>query len=120
MENKRKTYAEIGRDVVAPHIPVNFDLSSAVIGDQIAKCDNAHSSAMSFAEVRAAQNSKVDAMFDQISQKPASEPELCAIPTDEERAANQRELSKLSRANRFRLMFGLPMLDDHPASGEDR
>jgi len=33
-------------------------------------------------------------------------------PTDEERAANWRELHKLSRANRFRLMFKQPMRPD--------
>jgi hypothetical protein len=31
-------------------------------------------------------------------------------PTDEERAANWRELEKLHPGNRFRLMFGMPML----------
>ena len=31
-------------------------------------------------------------------------------PTNEERAENHRALMKMHRGNRFRLMFGLPML----------
>lgn len=42
---------------------------------------------------------------------PDSEP-LCQPPTDEERAANARALSQLSRVNRFRLMFGQPFLHE--------
>lgn len=33
-----------------------------------------------------------------------------SIPTPEERAADHRKLMKLHRGNRFRLMFGLPLL----------
>jgi hypothetical protein len=35
-------------------------------------------------------------------------------PTDEERAANHRALMKLHPANRFRLMFGQPLLPETP------
>lgn len=34
------------------------------------------------------------------------------IPTKDERAANARELAKLHPGNRFRLMFGMPLLTE--------
>jgi len=57
-------------------------------------------------------------MSEKFESKTPSDAATCADniegdgPTDEERAANWRELHKLSRANRFRLMFGQPMLPD--------
>jgi len=36
------------------------------------------------------------------------------IPTPEERAANSRALGKMHRGNRFRLMFGQPLLLEEP------
>jgi hypothetical protein len=43
--------------------------------------------------------------------------DLVRVPTPEERAANHRALSKLHVGNRFRLMFGMPLL---PQLGIDR
>lgn len=34
------------------------------------------------------------------------------IPSDEERAASHKIINSMHRANRFRLMFGLPLLDE--------
>ena len=39
--------------------------------------------------------------------------DLVPIPTPEQRAANHRALSKLHAGNRFRLMFGMPLLPQH-------
>ena len=39
--------------------------------------------------------------------------DLVRVPTLEERAANHRALSKLHVGNRFRLMFGMPLLPQH-------
>ena len=36
---------------------------------------------------------------------------LAHVPSDAERAANHRALKDLHPGNRFRLMFGLPLLD---------
>jgi len=38
--------------------------------------------------------------------------QLAHPPSEEERAANHRELSKMHRGNRFRLMLGLPLLPE--------
>lgn len=46
------------------------------------------------------------------AEPPLTTDEEIDIPTDEERAANQQELGKISRANRFRLMFGQPKIED--------
>lgn len=38
------------------------------------------------------------------------------IPTEAERVANWQAIQKLSRGNRFRLMFGLPLLPEGPSN----
>src|SRR6478736_870543 len=44
----------------------------------------------------------------------APEPDRIAHPaSDEERAASYREIAKMHPANRFRLMFGQPLLTHH-------
>jgi hypothetical protein len=66
-------------------------------------------------EIRASrENDPVErAMSDPESNKDAvmrRDRRLVPVPTAEERAANHRALSQLHVGNRFRLMFGMPML----------
>jgi hypothetical protein len=47
--------------------------------------------------------------------------EQLALPlTDAERADSRRQLAKLHPGNRFRLMFGQPLLQESASSGESR
>ena len=50
---------------------------------------------------------------------PASEP-LARPSTPGERAESSRYLNSLPLANRFRLMFGQPLLSDEPGNGTTR
>lgn len=45
--------------------------------------------------------------------------QLARPPSDLDRAANTRAIHRMSRANRFRLMFGLPLFPEDPAPAED-
>lgn len=38
---------------------------------------------------------------------------MCPVPTDAERAATWKAINALHPANRFRLMFGQPLLDEN-------
>ena len=52
---------------------------------------------------------------------PATPSEQLAPPlTENERAASWKQLSSLHRGNRFRLMFGMPLLPEDPGNGNSR
>lgn len=40
--------------------------------------------------------------------------------TDQERAANWKYIQSLHPANRFRLMYGMPLLHEEPGNGASR
>ncbi len=62
--------------------------------------------------------SEQDARLEFQTKTSATEFEQLALPlTDNERVASRRQLDKLHPGNRFRLMFGQPLLPETQASG---